>query len=48
MTWREKCVVSILLLVARIVSDNADHAEAIRHLANHISVHAASPSRDDE
>ena len=44
MTWRERCVIRILLLVAAIVANGVEHlegdrsvAEEIRHLANHIS-----------
>ena len=40
MTWREKCVIRILLLVAKIVAADEDLATEIRHLANHISTWA--------
>lgn len=47
MTWREKCVVRILLLVAAIIATGVEKlegerevAEEIRHLANHISTWA--------
>ena len=39
MTWREKVVVSILLLVARIL-DDGQWGNEIKHLAAHISVSA--------
>lgn len=39
MDWRTKCVVRILLLVARIVGPD-EWAEEIRHLGNHISTWA--------
>ena len=38
MSTREKLVVKILLLVARIVADDAWAVE-IKHLANHIDQH---------
>lgn len=47
MTWREKCVVRILLLVAEIVANGIEHlpgdrplAQEIRALANHIGTTA--------
>jgi len=47
MTWREKTVIRILLLVAGIIATGVeqlegrrDVAEDIRHLANHISTWA--------
>lgn len=43
MTWREKCVVRILLLVARIVADDEALQTEIQHLSNHIGVHAKEP-----
>jgi hypothetical protein len=46
MTWREKCVVRILLLVALIVNDDASIVREIQNLASHISVNA--PKQADE
>lgn len=40
MTWREKVVVQILLIVARMLSDDAVLEQDIKNLATHISVHA--------
>jgi hypothetical protein len=45
MSWREKLVVRILLLVARIVASgisefDQDLADEIRHIANHVAVNA--------
>lgn len=40
MTWREKCVIRILLLVAKIISDDAVLADEIKALSNHISTWA--------
>lgn len=44
MTWRERTVVRILLLVAALIANGVEHlegdrplAEEIRHLANHIA-----------
>lgn len=37
MTWRERCVCRILLLVAKIVADRDEIATEVQHLANHIS-----------
>lgn len=39
MTFREKTVVAILLLVARMLSDDAVWADEIKKLATHIAVH---------
>ena len=39
MTWREKCVVRILLLVAKMV-DEGPWRDDIQNLANHISTWA--------
>lgn len=41
MTWREKTVVAILLLVARMLCDDEVQAGEIKNLATHISVKAA-------
>lgn len=43
MTWREKLVIKLLLLVARIVAAGISEfdqslADEIRHIANHVSV----------
>lgn len=40
MTWREKTVVKILLLVARMLCEDPAIEAEVKHLANHISVHA--------
>lgn len=46
MTWREKLVVRILLVIAQLVYLDGDPAVAaeIKALATHISVHA--PAKD--
>jgi hypothetical protein len=36
MNWKQKTVVRILLLVARMLADE-DWAEEIKHLSNHIT-----------
>jgi len=36
LTWREKTVIKILLLVAKIVADNTQLSDEIQTLANHI------------
>lgn len=38
MTWKQKTVVAILLLVARMLADEP-WASEVKNLANHISVH---------
>lgn len=38
MTWREKQVVFILLLIARIFSDDPVIAQEIKNLSNRISI----------
>ena len=38
MTWSEKCVVRILLIVAKMVAKNPTIEEEIKLLANHNSV----------
>jgi hypothetical protein len=43
MTWREKLVARILLLVARLVCDDPAIRDEIKHLSNHIGVHAPEP-----
>lgn len=40
MTWREKVVVQILLLVARVLADDAVLADEIRKISNHVTVNA--------
>lgn len=40
MTWRESVVVKLLLLVARMLCDDAAIAQTIRELSTHIAVHA--------
>jgi len=42
MTWREKVVVSILLLVARML-DEGQWGNEIKTLATHIAVNAPKP-----
>ena len=39
MTWREQFVVRILLLVARMLTDDPAIADEIRKLATHAQVH---------
>jgi hypothetical protein len=46
MTWREKTIVRILLLVARLICDDPRLSEDIRHLANHIDLHAPKEEQD--
>jgi hypothetical protein len=43
MTWREKVVAGILLLVARMLTEDATFAAEIRTLATHINVNAPKP-----
>lgn len=43
MTWREKLVVHILLLVARMVADDAAIADEIKKLSTHVAVNAPKP-----
>lgn len=43
MTWREKVVVALLLLVARMIADDTSLRAEIKSLATHISVHAPQP-----
>jgi hypothetical protein len=38
--WREKSVIRILLLVAKIIAGNDELSQQIQHLANHISAWA--------
>lgn len=40
MTWREKVVARILLLVAQMLCDDPLLRDAVKHLSNHISVNA--------
>lgn len=40
MTWREKFVVHVLLLVARMLADDPVFATEIKNLSNNIAVHA--------
>lgn len=40
MTWREQLIARILLLVARMVADDPELADALKHLSNHIGIHA--------
>lgn len=42
MTFREKIVVAILLLVARMFAEDEEVELEIKKLATHISVHAGS------
>ena len=37
MTWREKTVIKILLIIARIICQDDKISEEIKQLANHIS-----------
>lgn len=48
MTWREKCVIRILLLVAKIVAGNEQLATEIQHLANHISTWAPKEEQSQD
>ena len=43
MTFREKTVIAILLLVARMLCEDPAHSQEIKHLANHISIHGGTP-----
>jgi hypothetical protein len=45
-TWRERTVARILLLVAMLVSDNAEVRDEIRHLSNHIGVHGRNADEE--
>lgn len=38
MTWKEKTIVRILLLVARMLAEDSELREELQNLANHISV----------
>ena len=40
MTWKEKTVVAILLLVARMLCEDSVYAQEIKTLATHIGVNA--------
>lgn len=40
MTWREKLVARILLIVALLVADDPAVRQEIKHLSSHIGVHA--------
>lgn len=40
MTWAEKTVVRILLIVARIMTRDVELRKELQNLATHISVHA--------
>ena len=40
MTWREKVLVKVLLIVARIFADDPEIALEVKNLSTHISVHA--------
>ena len=44
MTFRERMVVAILLLVARMFADDTAIAHDIKTIANHISVHGKDPA----
>lgn len=48
MTWRERTVVRILLIVARIVYKDPGLCEEIDKLANHISCAPADPGPSGE
>ena len=43
MTWREKTLVHILLLVARIFADDPMIADEIKKLSTHVAVNAPKP-----
>lgn len=43
MTWKEKTIARILLLIARMLAEDSAIADELRHLSNHIS-----QSRKDE
>jgi len=36
MTWKEKTVAKILLIIARMITDNNELKVELTHLANHI------------
>ena len=44
LTWRQKTVIRILMLVAHIVAEDADTKKELQAVANHISVW--SPKED--
>lgn len=48
MTWRQRTVCRILLLVARIVAGDADLERRLEHLANHIDVHGTQADKEPE
>lgn len=43
MTWREKLICHILLIIARMVADDPVVRDEVKYLSNHISV-----SKDDD
>ena len=44
MTWREKTIARILLILAGMLAEDATLAQELRHLSSHIGVNAPSPS----
>ena len=48
MTWKEKTVVAILLLVARMLAEDTVIADEIKKLAINISVYAPKPVAEGE
>lgn len=44
MTWREKTIVRILLIIATMLAEDATLAQEIRNLSSHVSVHAPEPT----
>lgn len=44
MTWREKTLARILLLVAVLLCDDREFARELKHLSNHIGMRAPSTS----
>jgi hypothetical protein len=38
-TWKEKTIARILLLIARMLTDDADLTAELKALSNHIGVH---------
>ena len=43
MTWREQLVVRILVIIARMVSDDPVIREELKHLGTHVQVNAPKP-----
>ena len=46
MSYREKTVIAILLLVARMICGDKEREKEIKNLATHISIHAKEAPPD--